>query len=210
MSENLTPETVIERLRKGDASAANEVFHRYATRLVALAGSRLDERMRRKVDPEEVVQSAFRSFFRRADQFEVDNWESLWGLLVQFTLRKCGRRLQYFRAARRDVRREAKPTSFSQEEQNDLADLAADPSPSPAEVALLADTAEYVMQKLGSERKQKIFELSLQGYSIDEISAETAYYRRGVERVRAQIKELLLEMLADRARPDQGTPGNGK
>jgi RNA polymerase sigma-70 factor (ECF subfamily) len=197
MSNNLTPEQVLEQLRKGDDSAANEVVRRYANRLIALAGAQLDDRLRRKVDPEDVVMSAFRSFFRRAGagQFDVSNWEGLWGLLVQFTLRKCGRRIQYFRAARRDFRREVSPAALSQEEQEDLALLAADPSPSPEEVTFLTDTAEQVMRRLGSDRKRKIFELSLQGYSIAEISNQVGYYERGVERVRAQIRQLLEEML---------------
>jgi len=165
--------------------------------LIALAGARLDDRLRRKFDPEDVVQSAFRSFFRRAGdgQFDVNNWESLWGLLVQFTLRKCGRRIQYFRAARRDVRRETAPQPLSIEEQQDLAQLASDPSPSAEEITLLTDTAEELMRRLGSDRKRRIFELSLQGFSVAEISAEVGYYERGVERVRSQIRQLLQEML---------------
>jgi RNA polymerase sigma-70 factor (ECF subfamily) len=197
MNKSLTPEQVIEQLRQGNDSAANEVVRRYATRLIALAGAQLDDRLRRKVDPEDVVQSAFRSFFRRAEagQFDVNNWESLWGLLVQFTLRKCGRRIQYFRAARRDFRREVPSAPVSSEEQEDLAQLAADPSPSPEEVTFLTDTAEQVMRRLGSERKRRIFELSLQGYSIAEISSQVSYYERGVERVRSQIRQLLEGLL---------------
>jgi RNA polymerase sigma-70 factor (ECF subfamily) len=195
MSEDRSPEKLLERLRQGDSRAAEEIYNRFANRLIALAGTRLDERMRRKVDPDDVVMSAFRSFYRRASagQFAVDNWDSLWSLLVQFTLRKCGRRLQYFRAARRDVRRE-QSAAVSKEDTSDLEQLAKDPLPSPAEVALLADTVENVMRQLGKERDRKIFELSLQGYSIAEISSAVGHYERGVERTRAKIKAILLAL----------------
>jgi hypothetical protein len=43
---------MIGRLRAGDQDAAEEAFRRFATRVFALPRSRLDTRVRRKVDPE--------------------------------------------------------------------------------------------------------------------------------------------------------------
>jgi RNA polymerase sigma-70 factor (ECF subfamily) len=96
------------RIRAGDRNATTDVFQRFAHRLLALAQSRLDPVTRQKTDPEDVLQSVFCSFFRRmADkQWEVDSWDSLWGLLAMITVRKCGNRVDYFRAACRDVQRE--------------------------------------------------------------------------------------------------------
>ena len=43
---------------------------------------------------------------RQADRpYALTNWDGLWGLLACITARKCGRQLEHFRAARRDVRR---------------------------------------------------------------------------------------------------------
>jgi uncharacterized small protein (DUF1192 family) len=58
-----------------------------------------------------------------------------------------------------------------------------------------------VMKRLGTEVKRRIFELSLQGYSVVEISARAGYYERGVERVRAEIRALLHAMMADGSSP---------
>jgi RNA polymerase sigma-70 factor (ECF subfamily) len=55
---------VIEQLRRGEEAGANHVYHRFARRLYGLAQARLNAAVRNKVDPEDVVQSAFRSFFR--------------------------------------------------------------------------------------------------------------------------------------------------
>jgi RNA polymerase sigma-70 factor (ECF subfamily) len=52
-------------LRRGDPEAAREIFDRYACRLVGLAADRLPRALQAKLDPEDVVQSVFRSFFRR-------------------------------------------------------------------------------------------------------------------------------------------------
>ncbi|MEZ6126232.1 MAG: ECF-type sigma factor [Planctomycetaceae bacterium] len=47
----------------GEASAANEVFHRYLQRLNRLARTRLAPQLNARVDPEDIVMSAYRSFF---------------------------------------------------------------------------------------------------------------------------------------------------
>jgi RNA polymerase sigma-70 factor (ECF subfamily) len=182
-------------LRRGDGEAAAHLFGRYAHRLLALARGHLHGRLRQKIDPEDVVQSVFRSFFRRCsdDPFEFDSWDAVWGLLVLLTLRKCGRRVGHFLAARRDLRREI---SLTTADNSGFAwDLPAD-EPTPAEAAMLNDLVERLMTRLSSERKRRIFDLSLQGYSIAEISAEVGYYERGVERVRAEIRHLLEEQVA--------------
>src|SRR5438552_2680938 len=85
---------LMARLRAGDADAAARVFERFAHRLAALAQVHLDGRTRRLVDPEDVLQSVFRSFFaRHADgQLDLADWDGLWALLVVLTLRKCGRK----------------------------------------------------------------------------------------------------------------------
>src|SRR5262245_5216743 len=54
---------LLARWRNGDQQAAAVLFHRYADRLVALAKSRLSARLASRVDPEDVVQSVYRSFF---------------------------------------------------------------------------------------------------------------------------------------------------
>ena len=61
-----------------------EIFQRFASQLIAKARDRLNPDIRRNLDPEDVVQSAYRTFFRRLDegQFELANWDCLWGLFV--------------------------------------------------------------------------------------------------------------------------------
>ncbi len=95
------------RLELGSEQAATEIYQRFARRLIGLANRRLDVTLQPKADPESVVQSVFRSFFvRQAEgQFELENWDGLWSLLMRITLRKCGRRAAALHAECRDVRR---------------------------------------------------------------------------------------------------------
>jgi len=56
---------VLEGLRCGPDDAATIVRRRFVRRLVALAERQFNHRLRARADHEDVVQSAFRSAFRR-------------------------------------------------------------------------------------------------------------------------------------------------
>ncbi|MEM7478217.1 MAG: ECF-type sigma factor, partial [Planctomycetota bacterium] len=62
----------ISELRSGGSQAARRVHERFVYRLVALAQARLNERFHRKIEAEDVVQSVFRSFFRRVDESQFE------------------------------------------------------------------------------------------------------------------------------------------
>ena len=65
MTENELPD-LFGRVCTGDEKAADDLFDRFVDRLTALARDRRSPKLARRVDPEDIVQSAFRSFFRNA------------------------------------------------------------------------------------------------------------------------------------------------
>jgi RNA polymerase sigma-70 factor (ECF subfamily) len=187
---------VMKRLRRGDPDAARQVFERFAHRLVILARDQFDSGLRCHIDPEDIVQSVYRSFFRRyADgQFIVGDWEGLWGLLTVITVRKCLNREKYLRRDRRDVRREVS-LDFALEQAGEIREaLARDPTP--AEAALLAETLERLMRDLDGHDRT-ILTLSLQGYTSAEISDQIGRSRRTVQRVLERVKYQLTRMQAE-------------
>lgn len=183
---------LMDRLRDGEDSAAREVFSRYARRLVGLARSRLDERLAGKVDPEDVVQSAYKSFFvrQRAGELEVGNWQGLWGLLTLITIRKVADRAAYYQAGKRDLARELPPPSGS--DQAPAWQLAIAHEPGPEEAAVLAETVEELMRELDGDERP-VLELSLQGFSAAEISEQLGRAERSVRRLRERIRKRLEE-----------------
>lgn len=184
---------LMDRLRSADEQAARSVFDRFAARLVGLASRRLGTQLRQKLDPEDVVQSVFRSFFLNGPR-DLAGWDNLWSLLVVITLRKCGRRVAYFRAACRDVTREMPReggTPAGPGEGEDPAGL--DPSgaePTPEEAAILAETVERLLGRL-KDWEQTVVRLSLQGVPIPEISAKINRTERTVYRVLEQVRQHL-------------------
>src|SRR5262245_55758628 len=74
-------------LRKGDPKTAEAVFHRYVNQLVRVAEQHLSRKLAGRLGGEDVVQSVFRTFFRRAEagEFRIDSSSQLWRLLVRIT-----------------------------------------------------------------------------------------------------------------------------
>ena len=86
---------LITRYKAGSQSAAGELFDRYCEKLMRLARRRIGQRMASRVDPEDVIQSAFRTFFVRVrnDEFTFDGEDDLFKLLVRLTVNKALRQI---------------------------------------------------------------------------------------------------------------------
>lgn len=188
-----TLEQVVEQLRRGEEAGANAVYHRFAQRLYGLAQGRLNRALRDKVCPDDVVQSAFRSFFALArrgaeeERFDVRNWDGLWAVLVVIAVRKCRRQWRLFTAAGRDVGREQ---ALGGGEGSASGWEAVDREPLPEEAASLEDLVEQLLARL-VPRDRAVLERRLQGQSIEEIVAETGRSERAVYRVLAEAREHL-------------------
>jgi RNA polymerase sigma-70 factor (ECF subfamily) len=182
----------LTRLRDRDAAAACELFQRFARRLIALARGRVGAGLRHKVDPEEVVQSAYKSFFHRygAGNVQAISWDSLWGLLTLITVRKCAERVAYHRAERRDAARE-RPAPPGDEGAPWPEPLGREPTP--VEAAELTETVERLFAQLDADERP-VLELSLQGYTTREISERLGRAERTVRLLREGVRKRLQRM----------------
>lgn len=176
-----------ERLCAGDPAAESLVVGRFTIQLVTLARRQLADRIRQKTSPEDAVQSAFKSFFKRLrrGQFDLGSWDGLWSLLALITVRKCAARRARFLSARRDVRRE---TPLSTAFVDGLAPcMPVSRSPLPEEAVALIELLEQLLYGL-SDGEQQIVQLRLQGYSIEEICQRLERADRTVRRVLARVR----------------------
>jgi RNA polymerase sigma-70 factor (ECF subfamily) len=188
---------LMTRLRSGEDDAAREVFGRFAQRLAGLARRQFGAALRNRVDPEDVVQSAYKSFFirHREGKLRAESWDGLWGLLTLLVLRKCADKANYFRAGKRDVRREV--ASRHAPDESDSWRESIDREPTAEEAAVLRETVEQLFHAL-SDHERPILELSLQGYTAREISVQLGRAERTVRRLREQVR-LRLEQPQEKA-----------
>ena len=177
--------------RAGDQDAARQLVDRYLDRLVALARRRLSQRLASRVDPEDVVQSVFRTFFchAREGKFQIKDQDDLCKLLMRITVHKVLKQVEHHTAAKRDAYLEAEQGNRTLERMQEL--LAREPTPE-AEVLFL-DQLEHLLAQL-RPKERKILEMRMQGYSNEDIMNELAIehdrtIRRVMERVRGLAEQ---------------------
>jgi RNA polymerase sigma factor (sigma-70 family) len=178
---------LLERLRDGDDRAADALFARYFERLTLLARSRLSPRLARRADPEDIVLSAYRSFFVgvRAGRFTLGRGGDLWRLLASITKHKLLRQARHQRAERRSVDTEC---LLDQVEEDRF--LGRQSEPTPEEAVALADEVEWVLAQL-SVFGRRVLELRLQGAQLSEIVEDTGRSERTIRRTLGQIRDIL-------------------
>jgi RNA polymerase sigma-70 factor, ECF subfamily len=186
---------LLARWQGGDQEAARLLFRRYAEGLIALAQDHLPRRLSRRLDAEDVVQSAFRDFFAATRQraYTLERSGDLWHLLATITLNRLRLRVEHHSARRRSVGRES--------------DAAGDPAavpeapavgPSAQDAAALADELEQILRGL-DPLKRLVLELRLQDYTLDEIAARACRSERTVRRTLEQIKQAMERRALDRS-----------
>lgn len=182
MSSETTAE-ILERYRRGDSVAAEELFARYVERLTRLARLRLSPALAMRSDPEDIVMSAYRSFFvgARNGRFTLSRSGDLWRLLASITLHKLYRAARRHGSAGRSTKNEAPFDSdelYSRE-------------PSPEEALTVADELQTLFASL-DPLARRILELRLQDEPLAAISKATGRSERTVRRTLADVRQLLL------------------
>ncbi len=189
----MLPETSAELLARycgGDEQAADELFCRYVARLTILARSRLAPKMASRTDPEDVVLSAYRSFFisAREGRFCLTRSGDLWRLLVSITMHKLHRQVRRHSATKRSVTTEESLTLTPEEQ------LPLSRDPSPEEAIESADQLQFLLSRL-DPFSRRVLELRLQEEPLSTIAAETGRSERTVRRMLRAIKQRLTEQL---------------
>lgn len=187
--ERASDSSLLRRYRRGEDDAATELYLRYAGRLRALAASQASPDLQRRIDPEDIVQSVFRTFFRRAaeGQYQVPAGEELWKLFLVIGLNKIRAVAAHHKAARRDVRATAATGEF---------DKAVDSLAAADDVALhaLQLTIDELLAPLPPLHR-KIVELRVAGHEVAEIARKTGRAKRSVERILQEFRQTLREQI---------------
>ena len=86
--------SLIFDIREGDDQAADGLYRRYATRIRGLVQSQMGDALKARIDPEDVVQSIFKSVFRGVLEgaYEAPEGQTLWQLLAVISINKIRRK----------------------------------------------------------------------------------------------------------------------
>ena len=175
--EGVSDHSLLRRVQGGQPDASTELYLRYAQRLHALVAAQSSPELARRVDAEDIVQSVFRTFFRRAahGHYSVPDGEEIWKLLLVIALNKVRAAGAYHRAAKRDVRQtvggEAFEYAMESEQGRDEGAL-----------TVLRMVIEELLEGMPAANRRMI-ELRIEGYEVAEITERVQRSKRTVERV---------------------------
>ncbi len=175
----------VTALKGGDAAAAQPLWERYHRQLVALARRKLDSSRRRAADEEDVVQSAFHSFFRgvAGGRFpQLDDRDNLWRLLVVITARKALDQLAREHAKRRGgcaTPGESRISPGAPHDDAAIEQVVGD-EPTPEFAAQVAEEYQRLLDRLGDDGLRRIAVWKMEGFTNDEIADRLACSKRTV------------------------------
>jgi RNA polymerase sigma factor (sigma-70 family) len=187
MAEPAEDKNLVSQFRKGDQDAARQIVDRYLERLLTLARRRISQRLASRVDPEDIVQSVFRTFFGRLKdgQFVFDDQDDLCKLLMRITLHKTLRQVAYHKAAKRDPSQE---TPHGEHHHEQLMAVFDEEPTQEATVAFL-DQLEHFLGQLRPQERE-ILEMRLQGHSNEDIATKLGIYDRKIRRVIEHVRAI--------------------
>lgn len=181
--------SLIRRFHAGEQDAATALYKRYAQRLQRLAERSTSSDLASRFDAEDVVQSVFRTFFRRVQigHYDLPAGEELWRLLLVISLNKIRTLALHHRAQKRSV-----AVTLTHDTQT-LAQVA---DASSGEVALRSlQTVVHDLISTLPDTQQSIILRRIDGCQVEEIAAETGRSKRTVERVLQTFRQRLRDII---------------
>jgi DNA-directed RNA polymerase specialized sigma24 family protein len=176
MSSDESVSAWIDDLKTGEHPAADRIWNRFYARLLALARRKLRRGPRRVADEEDVVTSAFNSFFLRAQQGQfpqLHDRDDLWHLLAVITEHKALNQARAERCEKRgggNVRGESAMLSPDASASAWGMQQWVDPEPTPAFAAAMTESLSRLLESLDPDLRQ-IALLKLEGRTNEEIAA---------------------------------------
>jgi RNA polymerase sigma-70 factor (ECF subfamily) len=189
--EGSSDHSLLKHFRRGQEDAATVLYLRYAKRLNALARSKCSPALAHRVEPEDIVQSVFRSFFRKAADglYDVPEGEDLWKLFLVITLNKIYAKSVFHHARKRDVRLTVNTADM------DESALGRD-EPDEQALSELQMVVAETLAKL-PDLARRMVELRVQGFEVAEIARQTQRSKRTVERILQQFRSDLRDLLEE-------------
>lgn len=185
----VTDHSLLHRFRAGEQDAATQLYLRYSSRLQSWATLQTSSSLVSRFDEEDVVQSVFRTLFRRVAEglYDVPPGDELWQLLLVIALNKIRKLATFHRAQKRSVDRTLG---------SDVLENARLKNQSEDETSL--HILQFILNDLLSELPEthrEIVRSRIDGSKTDEIAEQTGRSSRTVERVLKSFRRKLSGLL---------------
>ena len=182
------------KLKDGDDVAATLLFQRFGPWLQKAVDQKIGGRLRRRVDADDILQSAFWSFFRRtADgQYDFEHSGALCRMLLKIAENKIRKAADHHRRLRRSIGREqCMDAGELQLSDQDFQQAAHELAETIDEIACIIDQLE--------PRDAEFFRRKhFLGHSAGRIAAETGWSLATVKRVLSRTTERVRERVNSR------------
>jgi RNA polymerase sigma factor (sigma-70 family) len=194
--------TFVQGLIAGDDQAYLRFWNEYGQRLNAVARNQFPTGLKRRLAPEDIVQSTCRSFFHRVTtgKLQLSDSESLWRLLCAITLNKTRMKQRFHLAQRRAINQEQTQDLLSPEGSFTINEPTSQDQ-LPDEAVMFTEQLENIMNLL-DDTERSILQLKLEDHTNDEIAARVGRSARTVRRVLTRLQEKLEHLLPNTLRPD--------
>jgi RNA polymerase sigma-70 factor (ECF subfamily) len=189
-----------KRLQAGESEAVKKLFDQYSQRLIQLADKNIHPALLKRFDGEDIVQSVFRTFFRRQEEgrFQIEHAQQLWQLLVTLTLCKTRSHARKHTAERRNAAADRTMSDVNQ---------LLDRQPSPEDALALWEEIDVVLEGL-PDRAAEIISMRLEGKHRSEIAKDLKLSRQTIHRILKLIQGRLEKRFEHFSSQDSINPQN--
>lgn len=191
MSDDLAWDAILEGLRTGDGDSCRLFWQQYGASLEAIAAQQLSGRLRRRVGADDIVQSVFRTFFRRisSGQFDLPDSDSLWRLMCAITLTKARRAARHHHQKKRGLGVEHSLSAGEGMQLNPAQDWGVREFVDESQLDIdLADELQSLLRQLGEEECM-VLELKMNNLDNEQVAAKLGCSERTVRRLVKNIQD---------------------
>jgi RNA polymerase sigma factor (sigma-70 family) len=195
---------LIQRVKEGDAAAAQELLARYLRRLLGFARAKLRGRNLRAADEEDIVQSVLLGFYlgaERGQYSQCQDRDDLWHLLAKITEHKIQNLLRHEDAQKRRRHQPGEATSSPSGQDTPpvgpQGKQPADPHLSPDLEVAAGEQVERLLALLKDKQLIAIAVMKWDGYSNEEIAKLLGCSARTIQRKIRLIRTIWSEAEAE-------------